>query len=284
MWTATPRCYRACMRRLAIFILICASAVVPIAAASAPALSLARGRAPIVLIVLENKMYKELVGSPSAPYLNLTFIPQGTLFSNYSAITHPSLPNYLAMTAGDTLGCTTDNCAQNIPGANLFHQLDAGLIQWRAYEESMPSPCFGSNAGDYAVRHNPAVYYADLTSGSCAARDVPYPATLRQPLAPFTFVTPNLCNDMHSCPIATGDSWLAVHVPDFLAAGAIVIITVDEGSARRNQVMTAMVGPGIPAGVIDATSYTHYGLLAGIENYFGLANLRQARTSTPVPI
>ena len=32
--------------------------------------------------------------------------------------------------------------------------------------------------------------------------------------------------------------------------------------------MTAMVGPGIPAGVIDATGYTHYGLLAGIENYF----------------
>ena len=241
--------------------------------------------APVVLIVLENHRYQQIVGSDKAPYLNGTFIPSGTLFTKYHAITHPSLPNYIAMTAGSQLGCRTDVCAPgSLGGDNLFEQLDTAGLGWRAWEESMPTNCAYADDGDYVVRHNPPVFLKNLvTSGSCAVNDIPYPAT-PPPLQPFTFITPNVCHDMHSCPIATGDAWLSNHVPDLLAAGATVIITFDEGTRGVNHVMTAVAGPDVVAGGEDATSYSHYGLLAGLEAHFGLPALKKASTATPLPI
>jgi len=234
---------------------------------------------------VENHRYTQIVGSAYAPYLNGTFIPAGTLFTKYHAITHPSLPNYIAMTAGSVLGCKTDICAPNsLGGDNLFTQLDTAALGWNAWEESMPANCASLDDGDYVVRHNPPVYLKTVVaSGSCALNDVPYPASLPA-LQPFTFITPNLCNDMHSCPIATGDAWLSNHVPDLLAAGATVIITFDEGTRKNNHVMTAAVGPDVVAGTKDATPYTHYGLLAGLEAHFGLPGLRKALTATKLPI
>ena len=240
---------------------------------------------PVVLIVMENHDYGQIVGSAQARYLNRTFIPAGELFTNSWAISHPSLPNYLAMTAGSRLGCATDSCP---PGSfranNLFAQLDRAGIGWRAWEESMPSNCRTSDAGSYVVRHNPPVYFSHLVSrGKCGLWDRPYPSAL-PPLRPFTFITPNICNDMHSCSIATGDAWLASHVPGLLAAGAVVIITFDEGTSTDNHVMTAVVGPGVGAGTSDHHRYTHYSLLGGLEARFGLPELRKAAAATPLPI
>jgi len=30
------------------------------------------------------------------------------------------------------------------------------------------------------------------------------------------FVVPNLCDDMHDCPVSTGDSWLRQHLDAYL--------------------------------------------------------------------
>ena len=80
----------------------------------------------------------------------------------------------------------------------------------------MPSNCDRSDSGRYAVRHNPAVYYTRI-GAQCRRSDVPLGTAsagalatdLRRGTLPsFAFVTPDLCNDMHDCPIATGDAWL----------------------------------------------------------------------------
>jgi hypothetical protein len=199
--------------------------------------------APVVVIVMENHGYAQIVGSASAPYLNRTFIPAGRLFTRYRAITHPSLPNYLAMTSGSQHGCTTDSCRPNSFGANnLFNQLDRVGIRWSVWEDSMPKRCANADSGAYVVRHDPPPYFTDLvSSGTCRKNDVAYPSALPA-LAPFTFITPNICHDMHSCGVSTGDRWLSRHVPDLLAAGAIVVITFDEGTTSSNSVMTAEVG------------------------------------------
>jgi hypothetical protein len=92
---------------------------------------------------------------------------------------------------------------------------------------------------------------------------------------------------MHDCSVAAGDSWLAANVPALLKAGAVVIVTFDEGSTDTNgggHVLAVEAGPGVPAGARDGTFYTHYGLLAGIEQYFGLPLLANARTATPLPV
>jgi hypothetical protein len=237
----------------------------------------------VVLIVMENHSHGQITGSASAPYLN-GFAHRGTLFTNMNAVGHPSLPNYLALTSGSTLGCTSDACpTRSFHAKNIFEQLSAHRRSWRSWEESMPGRCVRSNAGTYAVRHNPAVYYTDLFPRPCPEFDVPYPKSLPGRSHGLTFITPNICHDTHDCSVAVGDTWLRRHVPKLLKRGTIVVITYDEGEGS-NHVFCAARGPGVGQGVRRRAAYTHYGLLAGIERHFGLRRLRQAATARPVPL
>src|SRR5665213_4565978 len=100
--------------------------------------------------------YSSIVGSADAPYLARLGTECG-LATNYHAVTHPSLPNYLALTSGTTDGITDDAepSSHHVRTANIFSELDGN---WRALEESMPVACDKVTSGSYAARHDPAVY------------------------------------------------------------------------------------------------------------------------------
>ena len=227
---------------------------------------------------MENEGYGNINGSPDAPYLNGLAASCG-LASNYAAISHPSLPNYIALTSGGTQGITDDGepSAHRLGAASIFSQLGGN---WRALEESMPTSCDKVTSGDYVARHNPAVYYTDLAT-TCPKDDVP----LRQPLdlsAAFTFITPNICDDMHSCPVATGDAWLSRYVPQILNSApyrtnsTVLFITFDEGTTASNTVPTVVVAPSVPRALRVASAYTHYSLLRTTEQLLKLAPLGAA--------
>jgi len=243
---------------------------------------------PIVVIVMENKEYGSIVGSSSAPWLNHTFIPRGTLFTNYHATHHPSLPNYLAMTSGTTSDCHSDECPRRTYTTdNLFRQLSQVGIGWVAWIESMPSRCALQSSGLYAVKHNPPPYYASISPRMCRERDRPYPSALPSSLRPFTYVTPNICHDMHDCSIAVGDRWLQAHIPPLWDRGAIVIVTFDEGWSSLGgggHVMTAMAGGHVARGRRNGHAYNHFSLLGGLERWFGVPRLHRATTARPLPI
>ncbi len=251
-------------------------------------------KAWVVLIVMENHEYSDIVGSADAPYVNQSLIPGGKLFTNYDAVSHPSLPNYLAMTSGSTGGKqgTDSVSAGEIAADNLFGQLSTAGIDWRAFEEAMPSACFkpysaGSSPNSYELKHDPAMTYADIADTSLCRQVVPYSWLDPSHLPPFSFVTPDECNDMHSCPAQAGDAWLARNIPPLLRAGAIVIVTFDEGSTDAGgggHVLLVEVGDGVPAGSREDRPFDHYGLLAGLETYFGLPRLGAAGTAAPFPI
>ncbi len=233
----------------------------------------------VAWIVLEN-VGVGVVGSPQAPVFNGLAARCGLAVDDHG-VAHPSLPNYLAITAGTTAGVRDDGepSAHPIGGPSLFSQLHG---RWRALEESMPQPCDRVTSGLYAARHNPAVYYTAL-GPTCARDDV----TLTWPLqlgAPFTFITPNVCDDMHSCPIATGDAWLAravssvVASPQYRAGTLVLFITFDENDGdATNQVPTLVIAPSVPRGLRVTTPYSHYSLLATTEALLGLARLGLAR-------
>ena len=120
--------------------------------------------------------------------------------ADFYAESHPSLPNYIAMTSGSTQGIVDDNDPSDHPldVPSLFSLLPGGGS--RSLEESMPSNCGRMDSGDYAVRHNPQVYYTNL-GGDCGT----YNIRLTDPpdlSARFTFVTPNLIHDMHNGTVA----------------------------------------------------------------------------------
>lgn len=116
----------------------------------------------VVVIVEENKPATSVIGNPDAPYLT-ELAHAGAQAQQYSAVAHPSLPNYLALTRGTTAGITSDcnppggSCLDT--GPNLAQELDRTGHSWRMYAESMPAPCTTANTSRYAVKHNPFLYF-----------------------------------------------------------------------------------------------------------------------------
>jgi hypothetical protein len=247
----------------------------------------------VVWIVFENKSYEQIIGSPHAPYLNGVAAECG-LATDYHGVAHPSLPNYIAMTSGSTQGITDDRgpALHPLSAPSIFSQLGSG--GWRALQESMPSNCLPANSGLYAARHNPPTYYVDVAA-DCALADVPLGST-PDLSARFTFITPNLCHDMHSSPcttsateeVAAGDAWLAQFLPTILttaqyrAGSTAVFVTWDEDDFTAVQhVPTLVVAPQVAPGTAVATTFDHYSLLRTTEEMLGLDTyLGQAAPAT----
>ena len=234
----------------------------------------------VVLLVLENHGYSAIAGH--SPYLNELAAACG-LATNYHAVSHPSLPNYLALTSGSTHGITSDCTDCPVSAPSIFGQLRG---DWHSYLEAMPSPGFeGGSSGDYAKKHNPAAYYTAIAS-AYAHLDVPL-ASLPEALASgklsrFTLVVPDLCNDEHNCPPSTGDVWLELWLPRLFASPAYksgttaLFITYDEGTGAANRVYTVVAAPSVRPHTVVAAPFDHYSLLRTVEKLLGLPCLANA--------
>lgn len=243
---------------------------------------------------MENRAFSQVLGASSpTPHLKADVARCG-IAMNYSAVTHPSLPNYLAASSGSTGGVTKDcdpsACPQN--RSSLFAQVQSAGKTWRAYDESMPSNCSLTNSGNYAPRHNPAVYFTPIRT-KCKSWDVPMggstgafaTALANRTLPSFAFVTPNLCNDGHNCSTQTADTWIGTWVGKILTSASykaghtVVFLTWDEGVNTNQRIATVVMGPSVPRGLNVTTSFTHYSLLRTTEELLGLSKLGKAATA-----
>jgi hypothetical protein len=255
----------------------------------------------VLWIWMENHSYEEIIGSAEAPYIN-SLAAQCGLASNYHNIGHPSLPNYIAATSGLPLGALSRFRSDCSPGRgcstgapSIFGQ----LASWKAYEESMPGRCDRSDGGAYAVRHDPPPYYTAL--GTCARNDVGYAQLARdlsrRQLPAFSFITPNVIDDMHDGTIAQGDGWLRSKLPPILRSSEyrggklVVFLTWDEGEGGASDscasnardagchVATVVVSASTRPGTRSATLLNHYSLLASTERLLGVSPLAEAARS-----
>jgi phosphatidylinositol-3-phosphatase len=255
--------------------------------------AVARGGAThIAVIVMENEEYGDIIGSPSAPYINRLARRYGLALRMY-AISHPSLPNYLALTGGSTFGIDSDCTDCSVAASSIVDQLQTAHVSWKAYMEGLPHPCFtGPGAGDYAKKHDPFVYYTRVSRDAARCSHVvplsQLTADERARTAPrLVWITPDLCHDMHDCDVATGDRFLAGLVPPLLRAlgpRALLIITWDEGSsddgccrlASGGHITTIVAGPLARPHARLRTPTDHYSVLQTIEDLFRLRRLRGA--------
>ena len=198
-------------------------------------------------------------------------------------------------TGGVTVNCESWSCPLG-DRQTLFTQLTSTGRQFRSYEESMPEPCDGGNSGNYVDRHNPEVYFSS-DEAQCKAWDIPLGTDTSGPLVTalagdslpaFSFVTPNVCSDMHSCSTAAGDEWLARWVPRIVASpgyqdgDTAVFITFDEGENGHTyrcatnttdvgcHVATIVVAPSTPHGTRSDVLFNHYSLLRTTEQLLGI--------------
>jgi acid phosphatase len=228
---------------------------------------------------MENKTLAEAIEPARAPYTN-TLIANYGLASNYFAVAHPSLPNYLALTSGSTWGITDDRY-HRLGASGIGEAMNRAGVSWRAYMEDMTRGCTDS-PGPYALKHNPFAYYG----GACPSNVVALSdldADLAGNTPRYIWITPNLCHDTHDCPVRVGDTWLATWVPKIIAtpswrSGGILFIVWDEDDGGDNHVAAIVVAPNLTRHR-SARRYDHYSLLATIEDRLGVPRLGQSRSA-----
>ncbi len=241
----------------------------------------------VFVVVMENHSYNQVWNTSTSPYITSL----GNAYvraTNYTAITHPSLPNYLDLYGGSNSAISTDcspSSSCHINARNLADNLNAKGLSWKGYMESMPSNCGLTTSGNYAPKHDPFVYFDDIRTNTarCDAGVVPFTALATDLKSASTtpnyaFISPNLCSDMHNCPVATGDAWLKSHLPAILNSPActvdkcLLVLTWDEDDGSQgNKVLTIFAGSGAKTGgVVSAKTYNHFSLLKTVETIFGL--------------
>jgi hypothetical protein len=261
-------------------------------------LSAARGAAAVpsnlehvIVVVFENKEVSSVLGSRSAPTFN-SYARAYANLTRYYGVTHPSLPNYLALVSGSTQGITSDCTSCDVDARSLADTLEASGRTWKAYLEGLPRHGFlGGFSGRYAKKHNPFAYFRALTrSPSRRQRLVPLgelAADVKAGALPdFSFVVPDLCNSMHDCSVRVGDAWLRRTVGPLLRLPKTVIFIVfDEGASYAHgggHIPALAVGTAVrPHSKFEGRT-NHYGLLRTIEQAWGLPLLGHSARATPI--
>jgi hypothetical protein len=250
-----------------------------------------------VILIFENKEYGTVIGNPDMPNFN-QLANDYTLLTQFYAVTHPSLPNYIALIAGDTHGITTNcaDCYVNAP--SLPDLIEASGRTWKSYQEDMPEPCYQTDTDKYAKRHNPFVYFNPirLDAARCARNVVPLLTLAEDALAGalpnFIFITPNICNSAHDCTLDKTDAWLGktltalVPALDLQGPNYLIVLTWDEGQGEHSccglpenaggRIPVVLLSPLVKKSFHDDTPYTHYSLLKTISKAWNLTYLGHA--------
>ncbi len=248
----------------------------------------------VIWIWMENHSAAQVIGQPGAPLVTGLAAACGQA-TNYRSVGSPSLPNYIGATSGDTWGIGDDAGpgAHQLKVDNIFRQVRASGRRAMSFEEAMPQRCAISSRERYAVKHNPAAYYQGADDRSaCATDNAPLDladngafqqALAADTLPTFTFITPDLCNDTHDCPVSTGDQWLANVVPLILDSVAYrsgrtaVFLVWDEDSPMPFVPIAPNVTPGSRlTGKVD-----HYALLRTTEEMLGISTLLGKAATAP---
>ena len=294
----------------------CARVILPaIIALFALAQKAAATPSHVVIVIMENHAYSEIIGNPSAPYINNVLVPNGAVLTNSRAVEHPSQPNYLDLFSGANQGVAGDATPVGLPFStpNLGALLINKGLSFATYSESLPSVGFTGDSfttvagqNQYQRKHNPAVNWqaADAPAGNHLA------PSLNQPFTTFpttevgfatmptvSIVVPNEQNDMHDGSIATADSWLQNNLEAyrFWAAhnNSILIVTWDEDDfTATNRIATIFSGQNIRPGMYSESSVErapglgvdHYNVLCTIENIFGLGTCNALTDGARKPI
>jgi hypothetical protein len=273
----------------------------------------------VIWITEENKSLKQVIGSPSAPYIS-SLASQCGYSTNFTdneprpiwSLGFHSMSHYLAGVAGSN--CKTgnnrqgDGCLMNdsinplfqtLPTVSIFEQLKKAKLTWRSYQESAKANCSLTGLGLYAARHDPVLFFPTLRS-NCEFNDVAIPTLANAQNAPtgrliddikngtlptFAYVTPNLNNDMHNGSVKLGDAWLQAYLEPLFASAeykkgrTAVFVIWDEAPLAGQTLPNLFIAPSIHGGA-TALPMNGFAVLGTTEDLLGLPRLGCA-TGTP---
>ncbi|HEX9064123.1 MAG TPA: alkaline phosphatase family protein [Streptosporangiaceae bacterium] len=237
------------------------------------------GISHVIVVMLENLSYRQVVGSASAPY-QTSLASQCGVGTAYFGATHWSGANYLAMSAGQFPASSTPGCGSIAACAdssdNLYSQLSAAGLSWAAFMEAMPSNCDPSAAGLYKLGHNPVVFYTRISQAACQANDIGVSDLTAQSgafwndlqggtLPAFSWVTPDTADDGEGSGTASqnelaADNWLQKFIAiiaqssAYQAGNTLVLVTYDEGTGADHTTGEDCTNQSLDLPVINGVS------------------------------
>ncbi|GII20911.1 alkaline phosphatase family protein [Planosporangium mesophilum] len=253
--------------------LLTGACVVTVGTNEAPAAAAPPRPDHVVIVVLENHAYGQVIQNSNAPYIS-SLVSQGANLTQSFGVTHPSEPNYLALYSGSPQGLTDDSCPHTYGGSNLGQQLLAAGRTFAGYSEGMPSDGYtGCTSGRYARKHNPWVNFTNVPA-SANLRYTRFPTDYTK-LPTVSFVIPDLCNDMHDCSVATGDAWVKRNLDGYVqwarTHNSVFLLTFDEDDhSASNRIPTVLVGQHVRT-MASSQRVTHYGVLRTLQDMYGVA-------------
>lgn len=260
----------------------------------------------VFVIAMENHDAAQIYGASSAPYINGSLLPQGGYATQYQddLPSEPSEPHYVWMEAGTNAFSDHTFTNDNDPSAknstlstdHLSTQIRLSTqgLSWLSYQEDLgdsTGACPISSSGFYAAKHDPFIFFEDVsgsppsqTNTYCAAHHRPFTALVddlaNMQVATYNFITPNLCHDMHGasgCPdrdtVHAGDAWLQDNLPPLLsfvtAHDGVIFIVWDEPDRTTTQPFIVL-GPQVIPGFANPVPLSHSSLLKSLEQILNL--------------
>jgi phosphatidylinositol-3-phosphatase len=268
----------------------------------------------VFVVAMENTPAAKVFNGPDTPYLQ-SLAARGARATHFVDLLKPvvlSEPHYLLMEAGtatypDGRLCGNGDVTAKHSTSSTDHlvtQMDAAGVSWMSYQEGLDPDTTGAcpiaSAGDYAPKHNPFVFFQDVSGNPpskstvrCAAHHRSFTALASDfgtgDVANYVFVTPDLCHDMHdACEDGvkretSGDTWLRENLPPLLdyvdRNDGLVFLVWDEGSLSDGVLPFYAFGPSVKAGGVADGTVTHRSLLRSVETMFGLPLLPTVRNA-----
>ena len=236
----------------------------------------------VFLIVMENHSAEQALSGQFIASLAAKY----GVANNYHAVAHPSVPNYLALTSGSTWG-VQDDSYRVLPRQDIGSELTRAGVTWRAYMDGLTGAGCLDSPTPYDPGHNPFAFYG----GKCPGNVVPISelsADLAGNTPRFSWITPDRCHDTHDCEVSVGDEWLGQQVAQITGSKAwnsssVLFITWDEddNTGGDNQVLTLVVAPQMNHRS-SSREYTHYSLLATVEDLLGVKRLGESANASPM--
>jgi hypothetical protein len=246
----------------------------------------------VFIIAMENHDWRDIKGNSQAPYINSLLSKWAHAEQYYNPPNnHPSAPNYVWLEAGGAVAgandCMPTDSGCSSSGNHLSKLLDAAGISWKEYaEDTNGTSCILDFSGA-DVNHVGFSYFTDVTnnnnsnSSNCITHERPY-AELATDLknntvARYTFITPNLNDDMHDGTIQQGDTWLSQQVPIIMNSQAyqngVIFITWDEGEGDDGPIGMIAISTFAKKNYSNTIHYDHSSTLKTLEEIFGVGPL-----------
>jgi hypothetical protein len=238
----------------------------------------------VVVVAEENHSYSSVTPA-SMPYLYSLATKYG-MATNFYANTHPSIGNYLMLTAGQII-TNNDGYSGTVNVDNIVRHLLTSGLSWKSYAENLPGVGYtGGDSYPYIKHHNPLAYFTDVANSSQKLNLVPFTqfaADLKANNLPnFSFVVPNQLHNAHDASLNAADAWLAANIAPLLATpqfqtDGLLVVWFDEGFANDTangggHTFVAMIGPKVTPGVKGTGFYQHQNLLRTISEALGMTS------------